>query len=36
MTRDVVILDGAIEDLEVGRDFYDSVDLRVGVYLVEC
>lgn len=33
--KSVIVLSEAAEDLEIGRDFYDSQDIGVGDYFVD-
>lgn len=36
MSREVLVLDDAREDIEVGRDFYDSCEYGAGDYFSGC
>ncbi len=36
MSRVVVILDRARDDLQAGRDFYEGCDFGVGEYFIDC
>ena len=36
MSRTVVVLDRAREDIESARDFYDGCEVGVGDYFVDC
>lgn len=36
MTRSVLILDSALDDLDVGRGFYERCEVGVGDYFLDC